>query len=185
MQSNDVGMFYLDWQNKQRRATAYLSDAFMEMEQDKTIRPTFYDGTVKTMDDFLADLCRPGSLPYAIFWKGGPAGVAWLNSVEGKSARGHFVLFSRVWGRDRTRKIGRCIYENFLGYRDAQGYMFDVILGVTPKNNVLAWRGAVASGARVIGTIPHGAWLHYENRCEDAVLTAATREMLGLAGVTQ
>lgn len=180
MKNNDFAMFYLDWRKSQLETEDYLASAFTRMEQDNTVRATFYDGTVKTMDEFLADLCRPGSLPYAVFWQGSPAGVAWLNSVEGKSARGHFVFFSNVWGHGRARKIGRSIYEGFLGYQDDRGYLFDVIIGITPKNNVLAWRGAVASGAQIVGTIPHGAWLHYENRCVDAVLTAATREMLGI-----
>lgn len=180
MTNNDFAMFYLDWINDEQGAANYLAAAFSAMKNDRTVRPTFYDGTVKTVDEFIDDLCRPGSLPYAVFWQGNPAGVAWLNSVEGKSARGHFVFFSRVWGRDRARKIGRGIYESFLNYKDANGFLFDVIIGITPKNNILAWKGAIASGAQMVGTIPHGVWLHYENRCEDAVITAATREMLGI-----
>jgi len=171
-------MAYLDWQKEYEQSAAMLYQAFARMEDDGTVSSTFYDGSVRTAEDFVQHLCRPGAMPFLLFWENAPAGVTWLNGVEGRTARGHFCLYRSVWGRRTTATLGRCIFETMLGYRDADGFMFDTILGLTPISQSLAWRLSMLCGAEKVGVLPNGAFIKARGTTEDAVLTAATRGSL-------
>lgn len=156
-----------------------LKTIFERMRDEGTLTRTFYDGTVRTAEEFVADVLRMGSLPFAIYWEGCLAGFCWLNTFEGRSARGHYVFFRRFWGRKTSARMGRRIYEYLLTLRDDRGYLFDLVLGLTPKQNAVAWKLPLLCGAFVIGDIPHGAFMANEGRTVDAVLTGVTRESLG------
>ena len=170
-------MLYLEASDEGREI---LAGAYSKMVADGTAKTTFYDGTVTNAEEFVADLLRPGSLPFLLFWEKSPAGIAWFNSIEGRSARGHFVLFRNVWGRERTVAIGRGIFTHILTRKDGHGYLFDVLLGLTPARNALAWRLGLACGAKEVGNIPHGAFNAETGKTEDAKLYSVTRASLGI-----
>ena len=147
------------------------------MEQDAITQATFYDGTVTTADAFARELTQTGALSFALFWEGRLCGAAWFNSFEGRATRGHFALFREVWGHERTVPIGRGVLAAALGLKDARGYFFDAVLGLTPEHS-LSWRLALRCGARLVGRIPNGVYLAAERRSAAAVLVVATRESL-------
>ena len=149
------------------------------MERDGLTRPTFYDGTVTTVEDFCRELLECGALSFALFWEGRLCGAAWFNTFEGRSTRGHGVLFRAVWGRERTVPIMRGVFAGALGLRDANGYFIDVLLGLTPERS-LSWRLALRCGAERVGRIPRAVWMEEEGRSAAAVLMAVTREGLGM-----
>ncbi len=172
--------FFMQYLQDSPDARKHLSQVFDRMCAEGTLERTFYDGTVRTREEFLADVLRTGSLPFLVFWEGRPAGFTWYNTLEGRSARGHYVFFKSVWGRKTSALIGRCIYERFLTLRDERGYLFDLILGLTPKSNAVAWKLPLLCGAFIIGEIPHGAYMAASGQTEHAVLVGVTRESLGL-----
>ena len=69
------------------------------------------------------------------------------------------------------------IFSTALHLKDARGYFFDAVLGLTPESS-LSWRLALRCGARLVGRIPNGVYLAAEDRSAPAVLVAATRESL-------
>ena len=172
--------FFMQYLKDDEYGRACLTGVFARMQAEGTLERTFYDGTVRTCEAFLADVLRVGSLPFLVFWEGRPAGFTWYNTLEGRSARGHYVFFKAVWGRATSARIGRCIYEHVLTLRDGQGYLFDLILGLVARRNALAWKLPLHCGAFVIGEIPHGAYMAATGRTETAVLVGVTRESLGL-----
>lgn len=157
-----------------------LSYVFDRLSDERTLGRLFSDGTVRTKEEFVVDILRVGSLPFLVFWEGRPAGLTWYNTLEGRSARGHYVFFKAVWGRRTSVVIGRCIYEYVLSLRDERGYLFDVILGLVAGRNTLAWKLPLLCGAFLVGNIPYGAYMAEEGRSEDAVLVAVTRKSLGM-----
>lgn len=161
-------------------ARAVLRDIWGRMVADKTAATVFYDGTVSNAEEFVAELLRRGSLPFLIFWKNEPAGLTWFNSIEGRSARGHFVLFRTVWGRKTTIAIGKGIFTYVLTRKDARGYLFDTLLGLTSSHNSLAWRLGILCGAKEVGCIPHGIFNAKNGKTEDAKMYYVTREVLGI-----
>ena len=174
------GRFFMQYLKDSPEARERLSYVFERMCAEGTLERTFYDGTVRTREEFLADGLRSGSLPFLVFWEGKPAGFTWYNTLEGRSARGHYVFFKSVWGRKTSALIGRCIYERFLTLRDERGELFDLILGLVPKRNAVAWKLPLLCGAFIIGEIPYGAYMAATGRSEDAVLVGVTRESLGM-----
>ena len=76
--------------------------------------------------------------------------------------------------------MGRAIFSRVLTFKDQQGYLFDVLLGLTPRKNALAWRLALLCGARQIGVIPHGVFDAANGKSADAMLVAVTRDSLGI-----
>ncbi len=74
--------------------------------------------------------------------------------------------------------IGRSIFEHYLGLRDGDGYLFDVLIGVAPVSNPLAWGLALRCGAKKQCVLPHFAYNAFTGKTEDAVLTTTTRESL-------
>lgn len=174
------GRFFMQYLKDSPEARERLSYVFERMCAEGTLERTFYDGTVRTREEFLADVLRIGSLPFLVFWEGKPAGFTWYNTLEGRSARGHYVFFKSVWGRKTSALIGRCIYEHFLTLRDERGELFDLILGLVPKRNAVAWKLPLLCGAFIIGEIPYGAYMAATGRSEDAVLVGVTRESLGM-----
>lgn len=173
-EKDDVYALYLDW--RRRDVGPEMEWAYGRMVRDGTFKRVFYDGLTRDLDSFKKDLCRTGSLPFLIFYRKEPCGLVWLNNFEGKSARGHFVFFREVWGEGRSAYIGRKALRQLLNMRDEEGHLFDVIIGLVPKSNVLGWKTAVKSGFRLVGEIPNGVWRHYRQQTESAAVLAATRE---------
>lgn len=174
------GRFFMQYLKDSPEAHEQLSYVFERMCAEGTLERTFHDGTVQTREEFLADVLRIGSLPFLVFWEGRLAGLTWYNTLEGRSARGHYVFFKSFWGRKTSAQIGRCIYEWFLTLRDERGELFDLILGLVPKRNAVAWKLPLLCGAFLIGEIPYGAYMAATGRSETAILLGVTRESLGL-----
>lgn len=170
-----IRLAYLRGTAEERRMAR---QAYARLEREGSARRVFCDGTVRGPEAFEADLFRPGSLPFLVFFDERPCGVTWMNTIEGRSARGHFALFRRFWGRHRSIAIGRAIFEHFLSLRDGGGYLFDVLLGLAPVGNPLAWKLALLCGAERVGVIPHGVYDASQGAAQDAVLTVTTRESL-------
>ena len=172
--------FFMQYLGDTPEDHAYLNYIFDRACRERILARTYYDGTVQTKEDFIKDVLRPGSLPFLVLWEGRPAGFTWFNSIEGRSARGHFLIFRDAWGKKRTIPIGRGIFTYIMTRADQDGYLFDVILGLTPVKNVLAWRLALMCGAVSVGVIPHGAYIAAIGKSEDALLMSVTRKSLGL-----
>lgn len=171
-------ILYLNAQ--QPGAIGLLGHVFDKMAAEGLLTRVFYDGTVRTREQFLADVLRPGSLPFVIMAGEEVACFTWLNSIEGRAARGHFTFFRKFWGRKNSVPIGRRYFRYALSRRDADGYLFDCIVGVTPRDNPLSWKFALECGCDIVGTIPAFLYMADTRTSVDAVAVAATREGMGV-----
>ena len=169
---------YLD--AKRPEVPGLLAGVFDRMVAEGLLSRVFYDGSVQNGEQFLAEVLRPGSLPFAIMAGDEVACFTWLNSIEGRAARGHFVFFRKFWGRKTSVPIGRRYFRYALSRRDADGYLFDCIVGVTPRYNPLSWKFALECGCDMVGTIPAYLYMADTRTSVDAVAVAATREGMGV-----
>ena len=150
------------------------------LAEEGTAKRIFCDGTVTCAEEFADDLLRPGSLPFMVCTAAGvPAACGWLNSIEGRSAQGHSVVFKDFWGK-HSLQIARHLLGHILTRRDEHGYLFDVILCFTPRRNALGWKMMERCGSPRVGVVPHFAYIAETGETEDAVLTVTTRQSLGL-----
>lgn len=106
----------------------------------------FYEGTIKTADDFLAMLKSPATV--AVFALDGTkaAGLAYLNQFQGNQAFGHFCFMR---GSD-AETIGREIVHNY--WCKALGIEF--VMGVVPGFNKRAMDFVQRIGFTRVGSIP-------------------------------
>lgn len=172
--------FFMKYLPEGEESKMILSYVFSRLHEEKTFSTVYSDGTVSSKEEFIRDVLRPGSLPFLVFWEGKEAAFCWLNSIEGRTARMHFVFFRSSWGRIISRDIGRCMLEYLLSLKDEHGFLFDVILGLTPQSNALAWKLSLDCGAVDVGIVPLGLFDSRIGHSVDARLVAITRESLGL-----
>lgn len=178
---NEYRFMYLNYANADKHfiCQTIVRMAYEKMVQEGLFATVFHDGSVQTLEDMQDYLLRPGQMPFAIFADSGElAAFVWLNGYEWRSARGHFVFFKKFWGRVKSIHLGRSIFAYLMQLKDAEGYLFDVLVGITPKNNPLAWRRAIECGARLVGTIPQYCFMADTGESMDAVAVAVTRESL-------
>lgn len=171
-------ILYLDAQ--QPGTPELLGHVFDKMTTEGLLKRVFYDGTVRTKEKFIADVLRPGSLPFVIMAGNEIACFTWLNSIEGRSARGHFTFFRKFWGHRNSVPMGRRYFRYALSRRDTEGYLFDSIVGITPQDNLLSWKFALECGCVMVGTIPRFLYMAEAGKSVDAVAVAATRESMGV-----
>lgn len=155
---------------------SYIMGMFDKMERDGTIEMVFFDGAVKTREEFLAFVRRPGIQLYELGLKDSdtPAGFIWLEMFTRRTALLHFCIFSEHWGG--AYKIGHEVLVTLLSLRDSCGnYILDAVYGITPANNELALGAVRATGVNEVGTIPNAFYYESLGKSVDGVISYFTR----------
>lgn len=156
-----------------------LDEIWEKLVADRLWRALFYDGSVTDFSSFRKEIGRPGCLPFAVYGMGRLAMFSWLNNLQNRTARSHFVVFREFWGRAKRLRLGRFLYDYILTRRDDDGYILDCLYGITPATYQLAIRAVLASGWVRCGVIPNVCYMADVNEHVDGVITCATREILG------
>lgn len=178
MSGHKFSILYLDCANQ--AATGLMRAVWENILRDRLKDSLFYDGSVATAEGFIAEVLRPGSLPFVILGNDEIAALSWLNCITGRMARTHFAIFRKFQGRKLHVSIGRNLYAYILTRKDAAGYMFDCLYGITPLSNPLAWKAALDCGWQKTGEIPQACFMASRGASETGVITCATREILGI-----
>ena len=168
-------MHYLNYIDHESEQIVRL--VHMRLAEEVLLKSTLYGMHDRSVDAFVALVLRNGTLPYLLMDCKQLVGFAWYDAFAAKSCFGHVVFFKDAWGR--ARQYGKQVYRQLLSYRDGMGFLFDCVMGLTPVNNPLAWKGAVACGASKIGVIPKALFDAESGESMDAVLTVATRKIIG------
>jgi len=146
------------------------------MVSDGTAGIVFYDGSVKSADDFLKVMKSPGTYLYACYKDNVLMGVSWLNRVKSKTAYFHFCGFSSSWGDDAAG-IARDGIKILMGQKDQNGeYLLNVFIGLVPSFNQRAIDFLVECGGTHVGNIPFAIWNHKKQRSEPGALIYYIRE---------
>ena len=163
---------YLDHESEQ-----IVRHVHMRLVEEGLLKSTLYGMQDRSVDAFVSLVLRSGTLPYLLMDSKQLVGFAWYDAFAAKSCFGHVVFFKDAWGR--ARQYGKQVYRQLLSYSDGMGFLFDCVMGLTPVNNPLAWKGAIACGASKIGVIPKALFDAESGESMDAVLTVATRKIIG------
>lgn len=173
-------IFYLDMNKFETRGLLY--EVWERLEADKLLESLFYDGTTGSWPEFADEILRPGCLPFVIFRDEELAAFTWLNCISSRMARTHFAVFRKFHGRKIHGQISRHTYSWLLTRKDAKGYLFDCIYGITPEPYRLVIRAAQRCGWKLCGEIPNACYMAGNRHSVGGVLLCATREILGLEG---
>lgn len=128
---------------------SHLELAFYKMVRDKTLKIVFWDGKVKTKNEFIMYMQTDGNFPLFIYDKSELIGFAWLNSIGQNFAFAHFCMFYENWGKDKSK-----IIDDVFGYWRSFD-LFDVILGIIPATNKKAISFLSKAGFVKLGAIPN------------------------------
>ena len=173
--SNTFFMHYLNYLDHE--SERIVRHVHMRLAEEGLLKSTLYGMQDRSVDAFVSLVLRSGTLPYLLMDSKQLVGFAWYDAFAAKSCFGHVVFFKDAWGR--ARQYGKQVYRQLLSYSDGMGVLFDCVMGLTPVNNPLAWKGAIACGASKIGVIPKALFDAESGESMNAVLTVATRKIIG------
>jgi len=153
-----------------------LKSIFVKMENEGLVSKAFPEGDVQTAEDFLYCMKSNANRLFLIFRDNKEIlGIVWLNGFRARSAYMHHCLFKKVWGKD-SPEIGKDVLNKLLSLKDAQGYIFDVLIGMTPANNKLAVKWLEKIGLTILGEIPNAIWDRKSGKSVPGIVSYAQRK---------
>lgn len=161
---------------------SWIKSLFSRIREERLLSKAFYEGDVQTSDEFLQAM-KHGTNRLFIIYRDQPKdpkdreilGITWLNGFRKRSAYMHQCLFRNAWGKE-SPEIGKAILDQLLHLSDSRGYVFDVLIGLTPANNRLAVTWLQKVGLNIIGEIPDAAWDNKLGKSIPALISYAQRE---------
>lgn len=158
-------------------ADGFWADIWARVDAEGVAETVFCDGSVQTAEDFAAEMNKPHVHPFRVYCCGKLAAVVWLTNLEGKSCRGHFVVFKEF--AHYSRHIGKFMLEYLLSMKFSDGsHCFDVVIGIIPSFNFRAINLVKKSGFAYVGDIPFFIWVEKEKASASGAVFAATRSCL-------
>jgi hypothetical protein len=124
-----------------------------QCEREGTFRRVFYEGHIRTPEDFLAMMQKPANVPAFLFRGSEPLGFAWLNGLSGNLGFAHFCFLKAAWGAD-SEQMGRLLLKYWLSLDAGKGPILDVVIGVIPQTNEKAVKFVERIGFVRLGAIP-------------------------------
>ncbi|RLB94836.1 MAG: hypothetical protein DRH26_00105 [Deltaproteobacteria bacterium] len=175
MKKNNITLLpYTEVDGIRTAADSDIKRLFARTVEDGSDKIVFYEGTIKTVCDFLA-MAKSGNVLFYIVLIGvDTVGYVWVNRLENKTAHFHFCSFKEYWGKNE--EMGRHILTTILGWKNKEGrYMLDLLIGYIPAWNKRAIAFSLKCGGKSAGTIPNAIWNGETQKSEDAVFIYYTR----------
>lgn len=144
------------------------------MKLDGTFQTVFYDGTVNSSEDFLKVLKATHNYPVFPLVNGSIGAVAWINDLRKNYATAHFCVFKEHWGANSIA-MGKAVLKYWFSFPKDNGFLFDVILGVTPIEYTPAIRFIKKIGFTLIGEVPKVIYNAYTGKHSSAMLSYCER----------
>jgi len=144
------------------------------MVKTGTAEIVFTDGKINCREDWLRAMKSPENFLYVVYADKKVVALVWLNRVEIKKARFHYVGFFKGWKKGSV-KIGRQVLNILMSKKTSDGYLFDVLTGLTPSSNKIAIKYMQLCGWKIVGELPFGAWDYKEKRSEPALISYYVR----------
>jgi len=150
-----------------------IKNLFVRTQQDGLVETVFYDGFIRTADDFLLLMKHNFTFLWVLKDCEQTVGYMWLDRVEGKAARQHYCTFKEYWGK--AVEIGKFVLDKVMALQNDDGFVFEVLIGIVPEWNKKAVDFSVKCGGVNAGVIPNVIWNGYTKQTENAVLIHYTR----------
>jgi len=147
---------------------------FLRTVEDDLATVVFYEGTVRTEEQFLAVMKYGECLFYVIYIDSDVIGYAWLNRFENRTARYHFCAFKDYWGR--LDDVAPEIMSTLFKLKDSKNKpLFDLFTGYIPIWNKPAVKFTLKHGGRSAGEIPNAIYNAETKQSEPAIFIYYTR----------
>jgi len=151
-----------------------IKNLFDRTVKDGSNKIVFYEGTIKTADQFLFMAKSQNVLFYLVLVDTETIGYVWLNRFENKTAHYHFCSFKEHWGKNE--EVGKHLLPTILGWTNKEDIpLFDLLIGYIPVWNKRAIGFSIKCGGKSAGVIPNAVWNNEKKKSEDAVFIYYTR----------
>lgn len=143
-------------------------------QEEGTFRRVFYEGKIRTPEDFLVAMKQSVNVPVFAFRGTEPIGFAWINGITGNRAFAHFCMLKSSWGTD-AQNACRMFVDYWLSFRRGDMPLLDILLGVIADTNARAVKFAQRCGFVRLGTIPMALQNAYTGDMDGAVILYYSR----------
>ncbi len=151
-----------------------IKKLFTRTKEDDLATVVFYEGTIKTEEQFLAAMKYGECLFYIIFIDSDVVGYAWLNRFENHTARYHFCAFKDFWGK--LDDVAGVIMSKLFSLKDSTNKpLFDLFTGYIPVWNQPAVKFTLKHGGHSAGEIPNAIYNAETEQSEPAIFIYYTR----------
>jgi hypothetical protein len=151
-----------------------LAWLYLSLVAEGLEKKAFYDGSVQCASDFVRLFKSPGQLLFVVMRGETIVMISWLNSLEGKRVRANFSMFKQGFGKD-SFEVGKRVIDHYLSLSGPDGFLFDVIYGVTPTSNKLACK-YVKKIMNVSAIIPNFCFNYWDKTTSDGLITYTSRK---------
>ena len=131
----------------------FLRLLVQEFKAEKTFDQVFFEGAVKTADEFVQLMQNPSNVPVFLFRGKECLGCAWLNGSAGNMAFAHFCFKKHAWGK-WTLHMGRMLMDYWFSFPGEDEPLFEFIFGLMPGFNKAATKYVERLGWKYLGSVP-------------------------------
>lgn len=145
---------------------------------DNALDYMFLDRHSVPPQDFLSIVQDPTTNFFVVFVDNDPALLILLNNLLYARAEGHFFFYNKYQGQQAVDLGKYCL--NYLVNIPLTGktYVYDIIIGITPVENIFACRFLSKVGMKVVGKIPNYLYNAKTNQQEDIIYSYYCRGLL-------
>lgn len=158
----------------------FMPGLWKRMHDDDTFKMFFHEGPEMSFVQFGAALTNPLERLQIVVGHDADgtakehAGLLILNHIlvteKVKRAVGNFLFFREYWNRHDTDDLARAVLNHWFGVLD-----FDVISGITPRQNRAAIQFIKRAGFQIVGDVP--MFTTYDGEPSASAVSYMTRKM--------
>ena len=162
----------------------FLRAIVEQLKDEGSFEFLFYEGTIKTGDEFVQLMQNPCNVPVFAFRDKKLLGFAWLNGMAGTMAYGH--LCSTKAARSKyTIEMGHMFMEYWFSFPGKDGPLFEFLFAMIPGFNSPAQNYLERLGWNHLGSVPKMLKCAYRPDRESAEIYYISRFDYGKKGQQQ
>ncbi len=132
----------------------FLRAMVEQLKDEGSFELLFYEGTIKTGDEFVQLMQNPSNVPVYAFMGKECIGFAWLNGMAGTMAYGHLCATKAARG-PYTTEMGHRFMEYWFSFPDKDGLpLFEFLFAMIPGFNNPAQHYLERLGWNRLGSVP-------------------------------
>ncbi len=146
-----------------------IIDLWVLAVKEKALDYLFLDMPNISVKNFLAFIKQPNVNFFVVLIKKKPAVIIFLTEIQYTKAECHFFYFDGFRGQ-KAVEIGQYCLDFLINMPfDKNTYIYDIIIGITPVNNIAACQFLSAVGMTIVGVIPNYLYNAHKNKSESIV----------------
>ena len=152
---------YVLYEGKWTLPDHFLHWIFDQMQEDGTFENVFYDGTVKTANEFVQTMQSPDNFPVFVFSGANCVGFAWLSGGFGNLVFANFCFIKDAWEKCARETKGK-LMDYWFAFPGEDGPLYEFIFALVPSFNKAAASYIFRLGWTYLGTVPQMVKSEYE-----------------------